>query len=289
MASKKIKINLPQLAGGEYFKVRYRELPSGTFTSYQNETNAEFTLTGLTPNANYEVEIIYVKLGLTDCPATYQYFTVPEDYTCVNDFAASIVQGAGGLYWLEITYTPPATSPSAGWEIIYQKNGSNTTVKYATLPASGTIRIQVANVSTSVTIRAMIGGGQYLQCAQFDVSAIVDPPCVAISNLNISFREVLKPNGRCDYYIDISFTQSNPASNPIYLDYQQLNFPAYDFFQGNVPVPSGTNVSMSVKIRPYFLTSQEITEYVIAVVDTCGNGLPIKYQFIRTTCFQQEP
>lgn len=290
MASRQVTIPYPILKAGEKFKVRYRELPGGSFSAYQDETNAPFTLTGLTEGAQYEVEIIFVLADATECQAVYIYFSVPEPYECVEDFAAEIVQDSNGLYWLEITYTPPATQPNCGWEVIYQQGATSNTVPYTSLPASGLIRIQVANQSLILSIRAMTCDGQYEQCFVADVQAIPDPPCTPATNVTFNIREVFNPTlNKCEYFLDVTFTQSNPVSNPILLSYAQQAGLVSDQFTGYITVPSGTNVSFTRKLNPVFNASQLCTQYDFSLVDICGNGWVYNYPFCRTICEHPTP
>ena len=291
MADRNITIPYPVLKAGEKFKVRYRILPGGAFSAYQDETNTQFTLSGLTEGAEYELEIIFVQADETECSAVYIQFTVPDSYECVEDFAAEIIRDSNGLYWLEITYTPPGSQPACGWEIIYQQGSGTATIPYASLPTSGLIRISVANQSLILSIRAMICDGQYEECFLADVSEISPPSCVSISNVTMQIREVLNTvTNRCEYFLDISFTQSNPISSTILLSYAQGgSIFNTDKFTGTVPVPSGNTPTVTKKLNPVLFEGQECTSYDISVVDVCNNGLPQRIDYCRTICFHETP
>lgn len=126
MPNVNITIPTPLIVPPAKFKTRYRQLPSGTYSSNVDRDNTMFTLS-LT-EGDYEMEIIYVNPDGLECDATYERWTVKPEapgFECVA-FSAEIIQETNGLFYLVITYTPPATNPQCGWRI--QHSASTTKI-----------------------------------------------------------------------------------------------------------------------------------------------------------------
>ena len=281
MADISITIPAPSLTAGQYFKERHRLLPVGTWSGQTNRTNAPFTITGLSVG-DYEFEFVLVNADGTHCPPVYRTYTLVGDYDCLT--FASQMQKQNGLYHVEVTYTlPPGfTDPACGWEIEYVQNGVYNKFTYANLPVSGIIKIPCANLSGILYIRALMCNGRVKECHSNDVAYYPDPPCVPISGVVITFEEV--PNFEwCDYYINISFTQSTPATTVLKLEYFQWNAVGGDKFKGTVNIAPGTN-KIRRKIAPLFFDGQECTKYYVTLIDVCNNGLPIEVDWCRTLC-----
>lgn len=285
MADVTITIPLPKLIAGEYFKERHRLLPSSVWSGYTNRGNAAFTITGLSAG-DYEFEFILVKADATECPAVYRKYTLYGDYECIS-FSSGLVD-YNGIVRLDMTYTLPGghTPPPCGWEVEYTDNNGNTTVvPYATLPASGKISMQVKNVSAILRIYALLCNGKKKQCHVNDVTPIfIPPPCTPMSGVNINLVEEFN-NGKCEYFIEITFTQSSPATTSAHLIYEQTNnILNTDKFKGYVPLlPNATKLKW--KINPDLWPGTEFIKYNINIIDRCGNGNLVIDEILWRSCF----
>lgn len=274
-----ITINTPVLTGGKTFKVRYRQLPAGTWSGYSTRTYAPFTLTGLAAG-EYELEVILVNADSSECPPTYRKFSVVTPFECTT-FTAAIVQN-GSLYNLEINYTTPATSPACGWTIVYDGN----VVNYPMLPAPP-LKIPVANKPVHLQVIANNCKGNQRACFSGDIPAIPDPPCTPLV-LNtgagtITYLSTLS-SGLYKFRIGLVFTQSSPCSTAFSLFCNQLNvlaglpgqvsYPAYSF--GPV-LCTATGLSFEILANPnvqFLATTPGVEErkfdFVGTLIDKCG-------------------
>lgn len=265
-------------------------LPSGSWGTYTSRTNAPFTITGLSAG-DYEFEFVLVNADETVCPAVYRTYTVISDYDCIS-FASEMKQ-VNGLYHIEITYTLPGgyTDPPCGWEFEYTPSAASP-LKFtmSALPVSGIIKIPCQNVSTSLYIRALMCNGRTKNCHANDVTNFPDPPCVPFSSVSMNIIEQQGANGKCEYYLDVSFTQSSPATTTVNLQYVQWTngLPAGDNFNGSVSI-SATATTFRRKLNPHFLEGQECSGYYVNFIDVCGNGPSTYVPFCRTMCFDKTP
>lgn len=289
MADLTITIPAPTLTTGQYFKERHRQLPSGAWGSYTNRTNAAFTITGLTPG-DYEFEFILVNADETHCPPVYRTYTLIGDYECIT--FASEMKKVGSLYHIEITYTlPPGhTDPACGWEVEYIQNGMSSKFTYTNLPASGIIKIPCQNIGTVLYIRALLCNGRSKDCHVNDVQAFNDPPCQPFSNVVITIDEVQVYSDYCEYYLNITFTQSVPATTNVQLNYVQWTSGviAGDSFNGTVAI-SPTAGTFRRRLNPMLMQGEMCMKYYVSFIDVCNNGWPVEVNFCRTKCSHPTP
>ncbi|MBS1771508.1 MAG: hypothetical protein JST82_01520 [Bacteroidetes bacterium] len=264
-----ITITIPQpvLTTGQYFKTRYRLLPSGSWSSYVNRSNAPFTLTGLSAG-DYQLEAILVKANGTQCAAIYKNFTVVPDFSCLS-FSASMIQ-SGSLYYIQITYTlPPGyTNPACGWEMVYEHGTSIVNNTYPVLPSSP-ILIPVANQSYKLTIYGNICNGNKTKCGQFDISPISPPPCTGI---HVTSQTMFKSAGK--YYITLNFTQSSPPTTTLTIFYQQTGASSPDI-KTITPAILSTATSYTFQVNPSFIQQKETFDYVGWIKDVCPTATPL--------------
>lgn len=246
MPNTTITIGTPVLVTGEHFKVRYRSLPSGSFGAPQTETNAPFTLTGLSAGS-YELEVIVVKADGSECPPTYQTFDVVTPFTCI-DFTVLLVIETNGLTYLQISYSlPPGfTDPPCGWTIVYNGN----VVNYAALPASP-IKILAPNVSTQVQIIANNCNSNQRACYTDTVAPAI-PTCTPTFFTSCTVAPTPNSNTNApEFLITVNFTQSTPCTTLITLTCNQTNvFSGIPFSLTLVPIPvacSATSFSFIAK------------------------------------------
>lgn len=223
-----ITIPEPVLVGAQKFKVRYRELPSGIFGAYQDETNAPFTLTGLTAG-EYEIEYIVVLEDLTECEPILDTFIVVEDFTCTT-FTPTIVQ-IGQIYVLRITYTAGA-NPACGWTFQWNQGTNGAIIPYSTLPASPLNITLPANLDTSLQIIADKCNNKKVVCYEAIVPKIADPDCTPaiLSNPDLQLDTQLNI-----FHIRATIANSNPATSNITVFFQEISV-----VPAGVPPNSGT-------------------------------------------------
>lgn len=289
-----ITIPTPIIVNPAKFKTRYRELPSGVFSSNVDRDNTQFTLTGLTAG-NYELEVIYINAAGQECTTTLTEFEVKADFTCIS-FTGEIISTPLVPYKLRITYPTPVTSnPPCGWEVSYLQSPlqNYVTIPYATLPTSGVIEFPIGfNNGLELKVRGMMCNGQYKQCTHIDVPPIATPPCVPAGVPTYTIREVFNAQiSRCEYFVDVSFTQSNPISNTVQFTYLQSNTSPFiaDQFSGTINVGSGPVVNFTRKLNPGFAFDQMCTMYTFNIIDRCNNGIQQQINFCRSICYHETP
>jgi hypothetical protein len=289
MADLTITIPSPILMGGQYFKERHRLLPSGGWSATTNRSNAPFSVSGLSVG-DHEFEFVLVNADGTHCPAVYRTYTLVADYECIT--FASEMKKVNGLYHIEVSYTLPGgfTDPACGWEVVYHQNSVTQKFTLATLPTSGVIKIPCQNYLSFITIRAQMCNGRNKECYSADVLDINEPPCIPMSGVVFSIREVQGGSGRCEYYLDITFTRSNPATTTFMLRYAQNSWSfGYDSFVGVIAI-SPTATSYTKKLDPVFLEEERETHYDFQIVDACGNSHSVTNMFyFRPTCWHATP
>lgn len=290
MADITVTIPAPILTTGQIFKVRYRQLPSGTWSAYSTRSNLPFTITGLT-EGEYQLEFILVNADATECGAVYRNYTIVEEFQCIS-FSSQLVEN-DGLYHIELTYTLPGgyTDPACGWEVDWLPAGSasSSIIPYAALPVSGTIKIPTQNIGGVLRVRALQCGGNDKECHVNDITQIAIPPCQPIINSNMSIVEEIQPDGTCAYFLVITFTQSVPATTAPILSYGQYGNASLppDHYYGTLNI-SPTTTKIKHKLRPGLGEGQQTMEYHVSLTDACGNsGLPTKIIFQRTQCFDE--
>lgn len=284
MADLIITIPAPALTAGQTFKERYRQLPSGSWSSYANRSNTPFTISGLSPG-NYEFEFVLVNADETQCPPVYRSYTIVDDYDCI-EFESEMKQD-GSLYYIEVTYALPGgfTDPACGWEVEYIQNGNSSKFTYVHLPASGVIKIPCPNIAAILYVRALLCNGRTKECHVNDVQHFTIPPCEPMSGVTMSITEQVV-NGQCEFYLNISYTQSNPATTLVHLVINQWHrgIANGEKFNGYVPLtPNATTFRR--KLKPLFYANDECTDYYVSFIDACGNGPTTHIPFCRVTCF----
>lgn len=277
-----IQINTPVLVGGESFKVRYRQLPAGAWSSYSTRSNAPFTLTGLSVG-DYELEVIVVK-GATECPAIIRPFKVVQPFSCIT-FDAEIV-AAGSQFNLEITYTLPGgfTNPPCGWTIQAIGNTTNKSINYTTLPASP-IKIPVANEGLLVRVIANLCNGKTQTCYEGDVLQI-PAPCIPIVVSSVTFVPTGKiVNGKKEFEVTFNFTQSTPPTTNFVIGLNQTNSQNNPSQNYNPYTVSPTTTVIKIMFYADIPPLSDNTKYYFQwfIRDRCGNaffsppGSPIVY------------
>jgi hypothetical protein len=225
MADLEITIPFPILTPPEIFKVRYRKLPAGVFSSYQNEDNTPFTLTGLT-SGDYQIEVIVVLADGTECPATSFIETVVE-FTC----GTFTVTQELTPYRLKIEHSGVIAS-GCGYNIGYRQIGSTgfANVHYNDpLPASP-IYINIpfpTPLDLEVRITADQCNGKATICYDEVVDKPVVPPCVPMPFVEFFSIEKTRdlPNKVEEYYLQYKFRATIPNCGTADLNISQTPIP----------------------------------------------------------------
>ncbi len=268
-----VTIPQPVLTSGQFFKTRYRVMPSGPWSSYVNRTNAAFTLTGLSA-VQYQLEVILVKADGTNCPPVYKTFTLIADYSCIT-FASSIMK-QGSLYYININYTPPVGNPKCGWEIEYNQGTGPKIVKYTTLPASGNIKIPVANLASVLYIRADMCGKKK-DCHSADLSPVPQSACDPII---LTTAELFELAGK--WYMKVNFTQSTPPSTALTVTYMQTGSATCPLDILTVPLLmliSSSTTFITFAINPKFCATDATLHYRASITDGCTKTWVIDADF----------
>lgn len=239
MFSVTFTIPFPVLVAPQYFKYRYR-LSGGAYGAYSTTTSQTITISSLA-EGSYELEVIFVNEDGIECPATLIPFEVVEPFECIDDFAAEIVTTGNGIYTLRITYTP-GDNPPCGWTIQYSNiyTGGTKTVQYSTLPVSGVINITLpGNANTGLTIFGEMCNNELVICFE-DVITGAEPTCIPMT---IVSSELIPGVGIGNYVIRLNITNSNPATNPIFVNFTETtpgSFPINQTFTFPGGVAGGT-------------------------------------------------
>lgn len=264
-----ITISTPTLTGSDYFKVRYRPV-GGAYSSYQNEDNDPFQLTGLAAG-QYELEVIMVKNSV-ECAAVIKPFTVVADFTCTT-FTPVIVQN-GSLFNLQITYAGAAT-PNCGYHIHIIGTQNNKIVNYASLPASPLL-IPVINENFQLKVIADLCNGKTKECLNTDVPSIT-PACtpMTITGTSIMVDKIYPAN--VGFIVRFTWTQSNPPTTGLTLKVTQKNVLGgappgiISYPNGSLPIPS-TNSSVDIGFLASSSVFNSFYEFDWLIVDKCGTS-----------------
>lgn len=230
MADITITINNPVLVAGQKFKVRYRLLPLGVFGAYQDETNAPFTLTGLSAG-KYEIEYITVLVGDVECPTITDTFEIVE-FECL-DF--TVTQEASP-YRIKVEFTVPGgyAQPACGWNIGYRDvsggvgTGGFANANFTTLTTSPVyINVPAPLRDLNVRITANNCDGEATICYDEIVAKPVIPPCVSmpfVELVSIEFKRD-RPNKVEEYYLTYKFRATVPNCEEATLNISQTPTP----------------------------------------------------------------
>ena len=261
-----ISIPTPVLVGTQKFRVRYSsDNGQNWITVSPDQTNAYFTILGLSIG-NYLLEIRLVLEDGILCPATYENFTVIDDFECW-EFSANI-QLNGNTYYIEVSYSGSG-NPPCGWILTYNKVGSSViTVPYAILPISPFV-IPIVNADYEISIYANLCNGYTKLCFTDILPAL--PTCKPFS-INTGNIILNTPPGSS--YITINYTDSIPSTNPVHVIWQQTgNFSNGVADPGGnsmiVPSISGGSGIITIPIHPNITPINNIVEYDIKLIDVC--------------------
>lgn len=264
MADLNISIPAPILIAGQYFKVRYKKLPAGSFSGYTNYTTNSFTISGLDAESDYQVDYTFYN-GTEECwTAT---FTAPTPgYECPENIAAEIV-ATGGIFEIVITYTDPVTGiPPCGYKIEYTQTGTPFNINLPSLPPGGEYRITIPNnIPTLVTV-SINTCYEIRTCFQETIPP-VDTTCDPIVITSTSLVPTTPPFRQ----LTIFFNQSTPRTFSTTISYTQTNptsgTPDSGVFTTTIPLSPTTSHGWAVMPT----AGQGEVTYSGTMTDECGN------------------
>lgn len=287
MANLTVSIPSPVLQGSEKFKVRYRLLPSGSFSASADKFTNTFVLTGLS-EGRYEIEVIFVTEDATECPAVYYEYEIVPEFTCWDFEAVQEEYPANsGLYRIRLDFSG-GTQPQCGWQVSVTPLGGTASVyTYPTLPASNTVNISIPNNSIyTITVTALLCGGNDKECYSVNTVPVPTPPTctgASIFDTQITYDPVSRL-----FYLFIEFVQSTPNTIDANVVYQQTGLPkvpnqpldfgsfvqtGYLFGVGGAPGRS----TIFVRLNPTLPIGQYT--YNVRFLDRCGNWLSTTVAF----------
>lgn len=270
MPNATITIPQPVLVSGQYFKTRYRQMPSGSWSGYTNRTNAAFTITGIAAT-QYELEAVLVKADGTNCPAIYKTFTLIGDYDCGGvTFSAQMIK-VGTIYNLEVSYAKNAgyTAPACGWQIVYIQNSTTYNYTLTSLPLpSGSIKIPLLN-NNGVLVRVFsdMCSSKTKMCYEQDVTK----PMETCTNMTLVSAVMTRNPSTNLFYITLTINQSSPPTTVPMVYYKQTNpvlsgAPDEKLF---TPTISATATTVIFQVIPNTFVNAEVFYYTGYIKDNC--------------------
>lgn len=278
-----IQIPQPIITPPEKFKFRYRILPGGVFSAYQDEDNDAFTLTGLS-EGEYEYEALFVTEEGIECTAVSGNFTVVAEPECLEFTVQQIIDG--GVYYLEISYTFPSPFVNfpCGYNIYYRPVGTTLyqNLGKPNLPASPLL-IQIDPATDyDVIIRGNSCNNTTI-CFEDTIPAAEPPACIPITVTSVDITPTAtQSNGDYKVLITINYTQSTPGTTLHNIAYSQTgmlagNSPATGTLSVTVP-STNTSISFGVFARyrdssnnPVIAPPNDIS-FQGTITDTCGQS-----------------
>jgi len=214
---KTVTIGSPTLNPGDYFYIRYRQLPGGAWVDVGAIDTNTFTLNNLA-DGNYELEVTYVFANGKECNPVVIPFTVDSDppvveCDCLILSGVYVNKDCDNIITINATVATPYPD-NCGVRITYSYNGgADTVVNYTNLnlPNQLTIPIQSTNnVKLKVEVLCC-ENEQWMVC--YDSTIIDIRTCGCTSPPEITNETfTINPNSTRTYCID--FLPSNPDIQP---------------------------------------------------------------------------
>lgn len=267
-----ISINAPILLGTEYFIVRYRIAPAGVWVDLGIQSNAPFTITGLSAG-NYELEVVFVNEEGVLCPAVIRDFTVVADppidececmdvtnlyvsRNCDNTAVIHMNLGAqtGGCN-LSITYTQFGNI-----------NPQTITYPQGSFPSFVDISTPDNPSSTppSINVTLECCNGDTLTCFNGQIADVRNQDCGCtvpyISGAWINYDPIAD-----EYTMCINFTSLPGVDHEIYYKQLSTTNPAV-FDEGTVPTTTDGYYEIVLAPEPF----PGDIQYYVKVTNDCG-------------------
>lgn len=258
-------IQSPIIVTGQYFRVRYRKLPAGSFGSYADYSFNTFTITGLTAG-EYEIEFVFFN-GTVECPPERGFFTVESTPSCFS-FTSSVKKTTGGTYFVELSWTG-STFPNCGYKVFWQQGAASGTVNLS----SGTSPLNIT-VPTSANVSLVVDAddcnGNKRNCYT-GTAVFAGSPCSPMSINDYSVSQI----NDITFTITLFLTNSNPFTISSLLTYMQTGAVA-----GTTPATGSSTVAITPIASPTvsFTVTVQAGSYVgirptfvVNLTDKCGN------------------
>lgn len=278
MATVTITIPTPVLTPPDYFRVRYRKLPSDPFQEISDQTNVPFTITDLS-EGDYELEVTPV-IGGVDCPITLTTFTVSSAKPCLNvtdGFIQLAAPGSGMSNVATVVYDAPP-NPPCGWIVEWGSEldfayGAQSVSYYTAsdFPPSPLLLPSSTTLGTSQKVRIIADycGGDQIVCYDAIIQRTESATCTGFLNVE---AQIVAISGT--YKIQFDILQSVPATTAPLITFTQGNL-----VEGDTPDSGSVTASITPSTTVFFIDLNPFINmirprdlyYVVQIRDICGN------------------
>lgn len=271
-----LSISFPVIVPPAKFKFRYKLLPNGAYSSYTDQDNDPFTLTGLSAG-QYEYEAIYVNpIGL-ECDPITGFFQVVEKDPC-TDFTVLILYNDQSRPFIRIQYVLPLTPSPCGYLLTWTNNNTNQTGTIIILPLDPGGQMDFIfpnNFSVgdtfTILIQAQLCNGQLIDCFD-DIVTPDTPTCTGIVVNSASMTTV--GSGLSILAITLNITNSTPQTLNTIITYQQTNIISSGSLDaGSIPVTltlgAGATGNISFNVQPNLTYAGNTITYSGSLTDIC--------------------
>ena len=267
-----ININDPILMGTEYFLVHYRLAPAGIWIDLGIQSNAPFTITGLSAG-NYELEVVFVNEDGVLCPAVIVDFTVVADppidqCNCMTVTNLSVTRKCDNtaVIHMDLGAQTGGCSLSITYSQFGNINPQTITYVQGTFPSFVDIVTpdNPSSIPPSVAVVLRCCNGDVLTCFNGQVTNIINQDCGCIvpfiSGAWINYDPVAN-----EYTLCINFTSATGIDHEIYYKQLDTTDPAV-FDEGTVPtITDGYyEIILDPEAFPHDIS------YYVKVTNACG-------------------
>lgn len=268
MPDKIISIPYPVLKTGESFYVRYKMQPSGSWVDVTPQTNAPFTLYGLTVG-NYILEVALVISGVP-CAKKYYNFKVEEPCECPPSLAYTATFDVYGN--VNVTVTSGVPSPKiTGYEIIIVDGNGQQSVNITPNDLQNySFSFPETIGAYNIIIKAICG--KYVMYCKDEWMNILPAPCMGISGTSATVIKMVTAIGTIQYYLRILLTQSTPKTLTTTVSFNQTDKVVVGVPDGGSAFVGSVGAIVMIPITPNInVVSSEILNYSWRFTDICGN------------------
>lgn len=267
-----ISINEPVLLGTEYFIVRYRLAPAGVWTSVGVQSNAPFTIAGLSAG-NYELEVVFVNQEGVLCPAVIRDFTVVADppvdrCICmpVTNISVNRKCDNTAVIHMDLGSQEGGCSLAITYSQFGNINPQTITYPQGSFPSFVDIVTpdNPSSIPPSVNVVLQCCNGNQLTCFDGQISNITNQDCECqvpyISSAWINYDPLTD-----EYTLCINFSSAPGVDHDIYYKQQSTTSPSV-FDEGTVPTT--TDGYYEIALSPESFPGN--IEYYVKVTNECG-------------------
>lgn len=274
-----LTIPLPVIVPPAKFKFRYRLLPGGSFSAYQDEDNNPFTLTGLSIG-QYEYEALYVNPAGLECDTTTGFFQVVEEDPCTV-FAVFILYNDQSRPYIHIEYSMPLTPSPCGYLLTWTNNNTQQTgtISVPTLDPAEFMdfifpnNFAVTNTFT-ILIQAVLCNGWLIDCFEDEIFPDV-PPCTGVVINSATLTQT--GAGLSQMQITLNITNSTPQTLVTVISYQQTNIISSGSLDNGslnaaLSLGAGATGNISFLVQPNLTYAGVNILYSGSLTDTCNTS-----------------